>query len=402
MIAVLPVIKNEFMFPVAPDPGHFIYVHMPFCAQKCSYCDFFTVTDREHGSARASEWLETIAAELRLLIATGDIDRALPVRTIYFGGGTPSFAPPESVARFVRAVAQELTIRPDPEITLETQPDTVDDEKLAAFAAAGVTRFSVGVQTFNPRVFKMTDRLHTIEQSRRVLAAAARHGILSVDLISAWPDQTLQEWQADVEEALSFAPQHISVYELTMHSGTRMSAAIREGRLQAPSEELRIEMFEATARMLETAGYEQYEISNFARRSARSRHNENYWRLGDYIGLGAAAHSLHFPVRYFNAPAIDLYTEAIAAGRLFRERAETPAPDVFLLENLQMVLRLAEGVDLDWFAARMGEDLRVTRARKLGDLLASGQLRIAGPRLQLTPAGRLQLDGIMQYLIDPA
>lgn len=379
--------------------GHFVYIHVPFCAQHCSYCDFFRVTDRDGGEARTDAWLGLIRKEMRLWTAAGDLDPSVPIRTLYLGGGTPSLASAGALGRFVREVRAEVSVASDAEITLETQPDTVDAAKLAALATAGVTRFSVGVQTFDPTIFAQTRRLHSIEQSRRVLREARSCATLSIDLICAWPGQTLAQWQNDLEEALSFDPAHISVYELTFHSGTEMSRRIRAGEIREADEDTRIAMFELTAEVLCGAGFEQYEISNFARPGARSRHNENYWRMGNYVGLGAGAHSYVHPHRYENAPEIAGYERAVSAGSLFRQLSDPSDPEIFALENLQMGLRLTEGVDLEWFAGQFGLDLQTRRAEQLAELVDRGLLSITGNCLRLTHAGRLRLDSIMEFLI---
>lgn len=374
---------------------------MPFCEQKCTYCDFFTVTDPGGTHPLNERWLELTLRELELWAAAGDVPAEAGIRTLFLGGGTPSLLAPEAVARFVRQLQQQFALHPDAEITLETQPGTVGGDRLQRFAEAGITRFSVGVQTFNPEILKLTGRNHGVEETRTTLRAAAATGrVLSLDLIAALPGQTLPSWKAELEEALSFNPDHISVYELTFHPGTRWHRDLTSGRMEEAGEEARIAMFELTDVVLSEAGYEHYEISNYARPGKRSRHNENYWRLGDYIGLGAGAHALVWPHRWANPANARAWAAAIESGRLFRTLSDPSDPDIFVLENLAMALRLVEGVDLDWFAARTGCDLRQEPWRKrLHELEHAGLVHLEHSRLLLTREGRLRADSVTDYLV---
>lgn len=381
--------------------GQFIYVHYPFCRRKCHYCDFFSIVAGAQTTEIARTWFGTILREMRLLAQAGDLDPQAPIVSIYIGGGTPSLAKAEDLRAFMDAVRREYTIAPDAEITIEMRPGTADEQELASYAAAGISRFSVGVQTLNSRVLDQSGRLHTADDSRAMLRAAARAGArLSVDLICAWPGQTLEAWRHDLHEVLSFRPEHISAYELTFHHSTMFGRRLEEGTLSEAGEDLRVAMFEETERTLCGAGYEHYEISNYALPACRSRHNENYWRLGNYIGLGAGAHSFVFPHRYVNANDIQGYAAAIGAGQLFRRVSDSVHPDIFILENLQMALRLSEGVDLDWFASKFGRDVRQTHGSKLCQLHDAGFVEWSPPSsLRLTKAGRQRMDSVIDYLL---
>ncbi|MGI8908511.1 MAG: radical SAM family heme chaperone HemW [Candidatus Sumerlaeaceae bacterium] len=382
------------------SPGHFIYVHVPFCKQKCSYCDFFTITDPSGMHPLAPVWLELCAREADLWVKAGDMDLARPVQTVFFGGGTPSLLEPKSIESFLRTLRESFGFLPDVEITLETQPDTVDLEKLAAFSAAGINRFSIGVQTFDAATLAQTGRRHSVQQSRSTLQAATATGeVVSLDLICAWPGQTLDQWMADLEEALSFTPAHISVYELTYHEGTLLERDRRAGRVSELDEQLRISMFEHTRSTLGAEGFEHYEISNYARPRMRSLHNQNYWQLGNYIGLGAGAHSLVFPNRYENPNSAGDYARAIERKRLFRRLSNTSDPDVFLAENLQMAIRSLDGVDLDWFGKKIGRDVLSQKRSRIEGLASEGLLELYGSVLRLTPQGQLRSDSIIGHLL---
>jgi len=385
-------------------PGHFLYVHVPFCEQRCTYCDFYTVTSPGDAARRADEWLRLVVREMALWRAAGDLDPTLPVETVFLGGGTPSRASAEGVAHLLDAIRAEYQLSPVAEITLETQPGTVDRDKARALVAAGVNRLSVGVQTFQPALLAQTGRLHSVDDSRQLLedlrSLRADRGITySIDLISCWPGQTPALWREDLREAAAWGADHISVYELTYHGGTAMRRKLDIGAITPPGEEDRVQIFEETAAFLSAHGYEHYEISNFARPGRRSRHNENYWRLGNYVGLGAGAHSFVFPRRYLNENAAEAYRQSIAEGRLFRREIPRPDPHLAAVENFQMGLRLADGVDLDWFASRYGVDLRETRAAQFRALVEEAMLVLDGPVARLTHAGRLRFDSLIEYLL---
>ena len=372
-----------------------VYIHVPFCEQKCSYCDFFTVRGAPgQPHPLASRWFELLRREMLLWMADGALDRGTPLRTVYFGGGTPSLMDPAGLAAFLRFVRAEFAVAPDLEVTMEMQPGTADASKLASYAGAGVTRFSVGVQTFDPRILEATGRRHTVGQSRRMIADSAAAGLLSIDLIAAWPGQTPRMWQTELEQALEFNPSHISAYELTFKEGTDLHRQMKAGVTAPLAEGSRAGLFADTERLLVAAGLPQYEISNFAKPGAESRHNSNYWELGDFVGLGAGAHSMIFPHRYLNPHSLDDYVRAVDAGRLFRRLNDPDDPDIFLAENIHMALRLNRGFDMDRFAQRTGTDIRVARPRALTELLSAGLLEIEGACLRLTPEGRLRADSV--------
>jgi oxygen-independent coproporphyrinogen-3 oxidase len=378
----------------------FIYVHVPFCEQKCAYCDFFTITDPDGKHPLARTWLDLCAREAELWLDAGDMDRTKPIKTIFFGGGTPSLLEPVAYAGFFARIKQTFAFAPDVEITLETQPGTVDAHKLQAYAHAGFNRFSIGVQSFDDRFLLPTGRRHNAEQSRATIHAAAATGkLVSIDLISALPGQTIGNWRTELDEALSFSPDHISVYELTFHEGTQYFRDMRAGRLTEADEDTRIAMFEHTRQRLTAAGYEHYEISNYARPGARSLHNQNYWQLGDYAGLGAGAHSLVFPNRYANPNAASDYARTIQSGRLFRRPSNTSDSDVFLAENLQMALRNLDGVNLDQLSEKFGRDILAEKEHALAELEQNGLIQLAGSTLRLTATGELQSDSIVSKLL---
>lgn len=383
------------------EPASAIYVHVPFCEQKCTFCDFFTITEpqKARASSLASDWLKLCARELHLLRDIGDLSPGMPIQTIYFGGGTPSLAPPDAIAQFIAAVHEELQLMNDAEVTLELQPGTADETKCREFAAAGVTRFSVGVQTFAEAILRTTGRRHDAMDSRELIVAASQSGVLSIDLIQAWPHQSLDAFRADLNEAISFHPTNISVYELTYHEETRISRDLARGRVQPANDELRVAMFWEAERILEAAGYEHYEVSNFALPGGRSHHNENYWKLGNYAGLGAGAHSFHFPHRYENPRDAELWKEAVAVGAIARAEADSGDPQIFVLENLTTALRLKEGIDIAGFEQRFQVDFKAAFGACIQKLVEGGFAQLHSGCFRLTSLGWLRADSLGQQLL---
>ncbi len=377
-----------------------IYVHVPFCEQKCSYCDFFTVTDPERSHPHFNSWLELCLAELRLWYAKHPELAGRPVGSVFFGGGTPSLLPPEQFAEFIAAVRSEFQLAADAEISLETQPATIAAEDYGTMVAAGINRFSIGVQTFNPRLLNPTARRHTVEDTEETIRLAKATGAaLAMDLICALPGQTLDEWRADLDRAITFDPHHISVYEMTFHAGTQYYRQWKKGQISEADEAIRIEMFRHTHARLTAARYEHYEVSNYAKPGHQSRHNRVYWTLGDFIGLGAGGHGYIGGHRFANPRSAGDYARAVAEGRLFARSVDSDDPDITLVENLQMALRLTEGVNLHWLAERLGQDIRLTRAKRLQELERRGWIAINADHLRLTADGLLQADSVSEYLL---
>jgi oxygen-independent coproporphyrinogen-3 oxidase len=388
--------------PQATEPFG-IYVHVPFCEQKCAYCDFFTVTDPDRKHPMFSSWLQICLAELRLWIRDKTELQNRQIDTVFFGGGTPSLLPPEEFTWFMDQLRAEFNIAPDVEVSLETQPGTLGDDDFKAMTRAGINRFSIGVQTFNPRLLSPTARRHTVEESENTLCRARETGAaLSLDLICALPGQTFEEWQDDLERALMFDPDHMSVYEMTYHAGTQYFRLWKKGHISESDEAVRIAMFRHTDVRLTSAGYNHYEISNYAKTGYESRHNRIYWTLGNFVGLGAGAHSYIAGHRWANPRSATDYARAIKEGRLFARNQDSSDPDITLVENLTMALRLTDGVNLDWAAGRLGQDIRITRATNLAELRRRGWIEITGAtdkKLKLTEEGRLQADTVAEFLL---
>ena len=323
-----------------------LYLHLPFCLSKCAYCDFDSLPLEAAGGLDAAlRYLDAIDIELDLRAASSEFHRA-PVATIYLGGGTPTLLPPERLAAFLARLRARFPIAPEAEITIEANPGTVDRAKISALLEAGVNRFSLGVQSFNDSVLRTLGRAHTAAQAAQAIddLRAAGCGNLNLDLIYCIPNQSLDDWQETLRQALAAQPEHISAYGLSVEEGTPLAADIESGRLPSPDEELFAEMYDTAAQLLLAAGYQHYEISNFARPGLPCLHNRRYWANAEYLGLGASAHSYRHGLRWNNPPDPTIYTEWLSRGILPVAGAEALSAQRRLGETLMLGLRCAEGV----------------------------------------------------------
>ena len=376
-----------------------IYVHWPFCARICPYCDFNVVRDRGRGEAQAALF-RAIAADL-----TAQAERLGPRRltSIFFGGGTPSLMDPDWAGEIVAAARGLFQPASDLEVTLEANPTDAEAARFAGFAAAGVNRLSLGVQSLDDEALAFLGRNHDAAAARRAADMARRaFPRLSIDLIYALPGQTAAAWRASLTEALALGPEHVSAYQLTLEPGTAFDRAVRRGRWSPPQDDAAGDLYETTQLVLGAAGLHAYEVSNHARgAAARSRHNLIYWRGGDYLGVGPGAHgriTTAGGARWSTltpSPIADYVARVEAAGCGVAER-DRLSPVEAAQERLLMGLRTVEGVGLDELAA-----LRLDRAM-IDRLRGVGMLEGAPERLIATRQGRAVLDRITLELAQSA
>lgn len=372
-----------------------VYVHWPYCARICPYCDFNVVRDRGRSEEQAA-LADAIVADLESQRAlTGE--RAL--LSIFFGGGTPSLMDPAQVARVIETAKRLWSPADDLEISLEANPTDAETDRFAALADAGVQRLSLGVQALDDAALKTLGRNHDAGAARRALAAARRaFPRLSIDLIYARPGQSDAAWRTELAEALAAEPEHVSPYQLTIEAGTAFDRAVGRGTLKVPDEDLAATLFETTQEVLEAAGFDAYEVSNHARgEAARSRHNLVYWRGVDYVGVGPGAHGrLALPEgRAATAAhrAIGDYVAAVERTGLGFAK-EILAPEEAAEERLVLGLRIDAGVSFDEMTPL---DLR-PGTPKVRDLVEAGLLVDDPNRLRATRAGRLVLDRLTGLL----
>jgi putative oxygen-independent coproporphyrinogen III oxidase len=344
-------------------PPFSLYIHIPYCVSKCPYCDFNSHVVQEIPERDYTDAL------LRELDHYGNLDdwRGRTVQSIFFGGGTPSTFRPASIGKLLAWVAATFPIDVDCEITLEANPGTVDSDKFFGYRDAGVNRISVGVQSFQPKILKFLGRVHSADEARKALQVVRHAGFdnFNFDLIYANPDQTLAELEADLDEALEFNPPHLSAYNLTFEEGTPFHHEYRSGRMKSLSEDEEVAMAELIEERLLAAGLQRYEISNYAQSGRYSRHNVNYWRYGDYLGLGAGAHSYRTTGskefagrRWSNEKNPGRYmTQVNQANRAVVEREEIDF-DKAAGEFMFLGLRMTEGISINAFRARFAKNTR--------------------------------------------
>ncbi len=375
-----------------------IYVHWPFCAAKCPYCDF-----NSHVRAKIEEdsWVDGILRELEYTAALQGEDRPV-VSTIFFGGGTPSLMSGRAVGRIVETIRRLWRTTNDIEITLESNPASADAERFADYRAAGVNRLSLGVQALNDTDLKMLGRLHNVEEAKRALGLAQKNfGRISLDLIYARPEQTIAAWRNELKDALAFGTEHLSLYQLTIEPATPFATLHRTGKLVIPDEDRAAALYETTQELTEAAGSPAYEISNHARPGAEARHNLLYWRYGSYAGVGPGAHGrLDLNGRRF-ATATERLPErwrerVLRDGHGLTEKSEITDADA-AREHLLMNLRLSEGLDLATYRARWGTAPDVVRIAPLAE---EGLITLSHDCLTATPRGRLVLNSVIAALAD--
>jgi oxygen-independent coproporphyrinogen-3 oxidase len=375
--------------------GFGIYVHWPFCAAKCPYCDFNSHVRSEIDEAG---WVDAIGRELAHVAALQGANRPV-VDTVFFGGGTPSLMRGASVAATLDTIAKYWTLDSDVEITLESNPASADAARFRDYRTAGVNRLSLGIQALNDSDLKMLGRLHnTAEAKSAIRLALSTFGRTSFDLIYARPDQTVAEWKSELNEALAFDTEHLSLYQLTIEPATPFATLARTGALKVPGEDRAVALYETTQEVCEAAGLPAYEISNHARAGAQSRHNLIYWRYGDYAGVGPGAHG---------RLVLDGDRVATACEKLperWREMVsrdsygftQTPiSDDEAAREHLLMNLRLTEGLDVHAYHARW--DIALDE-RRIASLVEDKLLERDGAIVRATPNGRLLLNSVIAAL----
>lgn len=362
-----------------------IYVHIPFCASRCSYCDFFSTLSLAHAG---EPYVEAVIAEAGL--RHGEL-AGEAVRTLYLGGGTPSQLPLQLLERLVTGLRETIDLSGVEEFTVEANPDDVTTEWCATVAALDVNRVSMGVQSFEDEILRFIGRRHTALQAAQAVFNLRSVGInnISIDLIYGLPGQTLDSWTASVKQALDLRPQHISAYGLTYEDGTRLWHQRERGEVIEVPEELCLEMCRILVDELQTAGYEHYEISNFALPGYHSRHNSSYWDDTPYLGLGAAAHSYDGKVRRWNPHDLQQYIDSVMAGKTVCDLEEMSLW-VRYDERVMLGLRTARGVDVERLRVDFGDEA-------WRHFIREAQRHIELGNLHMTEDGRYVLtrDGIM-------
>jgi oxygen-independent coproporphyrinogen-3 oxidase len=374
-----------------------VYVHVPFCATRCGYCDFNTYTATElGGGASQDSYAGTAAAEVRLARRVLD-DADVSAATLFFGGGTPTLLDPADLGRLLTTVRDELGLQPDAEVTTEANPDSVDERSLATLREAGFTRVSFGMQSAVPHVLATLDRTHDPERVPRVVAWARAAGFegVSLDLIYGTPGESQQDWRTSLDAALATEPDHLSAYALVVEEGTRLAAQVRRGELPAPDDDDLADRYLLADEVLAAAGYEWYEVSNWARGPGqRARHNEGYWRGHDWWGFGPGAHSHVGGTRWWNVKHPTAYAARLAAGASPAQAREVLTAEQQHEERVLLAVRLREGLP----AAELDPSGLAGARRAAADGLLEPSALDRGSAV-LTLRGRLLADAVVRQLL---
>jgi putative oxygen-independent coproporphyrinogen III oxidase len=367
------------------------YVHIPFCRRRCFYCDFpiSVVGDRKHGenSGTIALYIEKLCQEIERTPNLG-----APLKTVFFGGGTPSLLAIAQLQTILRTLDQHFGICKDAEISMEIDPGTFDRVQLQGYKAAGVNRVSLGVQAFQPELLVACGRSHTIETVYSSVELIRQAGIenFSLDLISGLPNQTLEQWQTSLEKAISLSPMHVSCYDLTIEPQTPFGKQYQPGAKPLPSDELTAEMYRTAQRVLTRAGYEHYEISNYAKPGYQCRHNRVYWENRAFYGFGMGATSYVKGDRIARPRKTHEYYDWI--GRSPLPASETPTLSEYLLDTLMVGLRLAEGLDLEQLTQQFGVTLMQEVWKQLEPYQKVGWVEVLeGESATMPTQGRLRL-----------
>jgi oxygen-independent coproporphyrinogen III oxidase len=361
-----------------------VYLHIPFCARKCGYCDFFSVQERRDD---IPSFLALLHDEIRMASADGPE----AVDTVYFGGGTPSLLEPRSVGELVAAIRGRFRLEPGAEITLEANPGTVDEDRLAAYRREGVNRISLGVQSFSDENLAALGRIHTAGQATQAVREARAAGFknISLDLMFGIPGQTPAQFRDTLETAADLDPEHVSVYALTLHPGTPLWGSVRRRAVSIPDDDGFADLYDLACRILSRRGFEHYEVSNFAAPGMRCRHNEGYWTFRPYRGFGPSAHSFTGTERFWNISNLDGYRDAILEARLPVKGAERISPGRRRLEAVALGLRRKEGLSLEWVQEKESP---------IADLVRNGLVTIEDGCLRPTEKGFLLADAAAELL----
>ncbi len=370
-----------------------IYVHIPFCKSRCIYCDFYSTPYTD----RIDEYINTVLREAE----TRREELTEPVTTVYFGGGTPSQLSTPQLTRLITGLRERVNLSQVEEFTVEVNPDDITTEWVEAAVAAGVNRVSMGVQSFNDNELLFMRRRHNAAEAIAAVHTIQRAGVsnMSIDLIYSIPGQTIESWRETIATALMLNVQHISAYELSYERGTELSRQAMLGQFEPIEEDTTIQMYHTLASELAAAGFEHYEVSNFAKPGFRSRHNSAYWQRVPYLGLGAAAHSFNGRRRSYNPDRFDAYITAIETfGKAYKLEPQFTREEKYD-EMIFLGLRTIDGLDLRSVSRRFGKSNAERIKRLIQPFIASGDAVLDSCFLRLTEKGLLLSDTIIRELM---
>lgn len=376
-----------------------LYLHFPFCLQKCRYCSFNSLPLPHDDQGKLAEsYIQALEMEILLYAAK---DNKLELSSIYCGGGTPTVFSVDSLCRVLSRCRSCFWLSDNVEITVEANPGTVTLEKLKDLRKAGVNRLSLGAQSFHTGELELLGRTHNVTEIGEAYEAARAAGFdnINLDLIYALPGQKLVSWEYNLERALRFSPEHLSIYGLSLDEGTPLAKDIESGRIIACSEEMQVAMWEETSRQVAAAGYVRYEISNYAKPGRECRHNITYWKNTPYLGLGAGAQGYYKKVRYANETDLQIYIEKVCSGEPPRVFEEHQSFKDECIDTIIMGLRLTKGLSRKGFQQRFGHPFENFYKKELSFMVAEGLMGVSEETIYLTDRGRLLANYVLSHFV---
>ena len=372
-----------------------LYIHVPFCKAKCTYCDFYSITGREDS---IPEYMKSILAEIAHKSNSVDLSQHY-IDTIFFGGGTPNLLTPNHLDKLLKTILNLASNGKNMEIGMEINPGEASLENLQAYRNAGINRISIGMQSFQPHLLKFMSRIHSAEKSISTFEDVRKAGFTNVsgDLIFAVPGQTRQHYMSDLQRLIDLRPEHISTYSLTVEEGTALHRWVEAGHVKMLEETVDMGMYAWGREFLEAAGYPNYEISNHARSGYECRHNLNYWTGIEYLGFGPAAHSYFHNRRHWNIKNLDKYLAMVNQTGQAEADHESIGMNMAKNEMILTRLRLARGINLLEYSNQFGEDLLETRHEIVAKWV--GKIKVEADHLSVTPAGWALTDEISSDLM---
>ena len=361
-----------------------IYIHIPFCKQKCFYCDFCSFANKKE---MQEKYVEAVINEIKNITHK----EKYTVTTIYFGGGTPSILNPEYIKNILQEIESSFKILDDAEITIEINPGTVNEEKLKKYKEYGINRLSIGLQSANDKILKKIGRIHDYKQFEETFFYARKCGFknINVDLMIGLPTQTIEDVKQTLEKIIQKNPEHISVYSLIIEEGTIIEKLINENKLQLPNEETERIMYWTVVNELKENGYNQYEISNFSKKTYESKHNTNCWKQKQYVGLGTSAHSYLNKKRYSNTNNIEEYIKNIQENNISKNITihEEQTEELTMNEYMLLGLRMIQGININEFKQKFKTDPTIKYKKILEKLQKENIIQITKTSIKLTKQG---------------
>ncbi len=372
-----------------------IYIHIPFCSSRCVYCGFYSTTHSESKQTYVNMLLKEMELRKNYLPKAHQ-----SIETIYFGGGTPSLLAPRQIQQLLLYINKVFKVAQKAEITLECNPDDINCEFVKDIQQIGINRISMGVQTFSIERLKFLKRRHSAQQAIEAMNVLRRNGFdnISIDLIFGFPEQSLKEWETDLDKALQLQPEHISAYSLTYEEDTPLDHWLKQGKIKELGEEECLKMYQLLVDKLVQNGFEHYEISNFARQGRRARHNSCYWTDVPYLGIGAAAHSYDLCTRQWNVENVEQYIESMQQGKIPATIEQLSDIERYN-DTITTSLRTCEGIDLALLESKNGSFFKEYLIKNAQKYLEQNDLRIKGNHIGLTLKGIFISDTIMADLM---